>query len=328
MIENFALVEELIQTPGISGFEDDISEIFSRELENKFDENSIKDSYDNILIEKQISISGPKILICCHLDEVGFIVKKIDSESGKLFFEKTGSYPDQNLIDKKVSVATSSGVFQGKIIHDEGMNCIVLKKGSEIDQVGIGNPISLISKISQHGKNRISCNSLDDRVGCFAILEMAKKLDFEKIHGTLQIAGFSKAELGLGGIMSPVARPPDLIVYVDAVESSDIPDTDSDIQLDGGVVIPISYINDGSLAVFPKNLITVKRVAEKYKIKHQIGSIYAEDCLKKTVNNLYRVSPRIYSVLIPTRYHHSSNEMIDFRDVECCIEILSRIVNP
>jgi endoglucanase len=328
MIENISLLEELVLTPGVSGFEDDISEILSRELENKFDENSIKDSYDNFLIEKQISKSGPKILICCHLDEVGFIVKKIDFERGQIFFEKTGFIPDQNLVDKKVSVATPTGVFQGKIIQDEEKNCIELKKGSEIDQVGIGNPISLISKISRHGKNRISSKSFDDRVGCFAILEMVRQLDLDRFSGTIQIAGFSKAELGFGGIMSPMSRPPDLIVYVDAVESGDVPGSYSEILLGGGVTVPISYSNDESLAIFPKDLIIMKRVAEKYKVKNQIGTVYAEDCLKKTVKNLYHICPRIISILIPTRYHHSVVEMVDFNDISCCKDILSKMVNP
>ena len=321
MIENFDLFKELAGTSGISGFEDDVSDIFSRELENNFGTKPIKDTYDNLFTEEKSINKGPTILISCHLDEVGLIVKKIDRDNGKIYFEKVGSINNENLIGQKVSIASPVGLLSGIIDNDGQQNFIGLKKSSDIDQITIGYPISFLTKITKHGKNRISGKSFDNRVGCFAILEMIKQLDLDEIKGTLQIAGFSKAELGLGGIM-PFTHPPDFILYIDTVESGDVPNSDSDIRVGEGVVFPISYQNDGTLAICPKNLIMMEKIAEKREISHQVGSVYAEACLKNTIRNLYNLCPNILPILIPTRYHHSAIEMIDFNDLNDCIKLL------
>lgn len=326
MINNLDLFTDLIKISGISGFEDDITDLFTRELEVYFGSKVINDSYNNVFMEEKSQQEGPTILICCHLDEPGLIVKKVDPDEKKILFDQIGSLRNENLIGQKVSIATSEGMVQGFIDEKETDKFILLKKEADFSFVEVGYPVSFSTNIVELGKNRISGKSFDNRAGCYAILEMIKHLDLDQLKGTLQIAGFSKAELGLGGII-PLTKRPDHIIYVDAVESGDVPDSHSDINLGGGVVFPSGDLSGGNLLVSPKNLIKLRNFSIEGEIPHQVGSVYAECCLNTTVRNLYNLCPSISSILIPTRYHHSSVEMIDFNDVNSCISLLTNIVN-
>jgi len=63
MFENIELFKEIAETPGISGYEDGISFVLSKELENIFGKKPIQDSYGNIFIEEVCQKEEPVLLI-------------------------------------------------------------------------------------------------------------------------------------------------------------------------------------------------------------------------------------------------------------------------
>ena len=325
MIENFELLQELAETPGMSGYEDGISHVLCKELENIFINKPVKDSYENILIEEMCQNDGPTILIAAHMDEIGLTVKRVDYEEEKVYFEKMGNILDNNLIGKEVHVVTPEGLVSGIIEINEGTGKFIsLAKKSDIGKIKLGSPIFLSSTVCKHANNRISGKAFDDRIGCFAILEMLKRIDFDEINGTLQIAFLSKAELGLGGIMHLKKRP-DFILFVDAVDSGDVPGSDSDIGLGEGVVLPIIEKSTGCVLCVPKCLNIIENVARNAGIKYQAAAIHGESCLNDTVRNLYNACPNVSTVLLPVRYLHTSAELIDLYDVEECVNLLTEI---
>ena len=88
-IRNMKLLEELSLTPAISGFENDIHDIISRELEDVVDEIET-DTMGNIICTKNGDENAPTVMLASHMDEIGLMVKYINDE-GFIKFIKIGN---------------------------------------------------------------------------------------------------------------------------------------------------------------------------------------------------------------------------------------------
>jgi len=260
------------------------------------------------------------------MDEIGLITKKVDYNENKVFFEKLGEILDLSLIGTIVYVITPNGLLPGIIEQENQEMFLSLKNSVDINKIELGYPIFLSNAVINHGSNRLSGKAFDNRVGCFAILEMLKKIDFDKIQGTLQIAFLAKAEMGFGGIIDLI-KLPNSIILVDTVESGDVPGSKSDIGLGNGVILPTIDKNSGRILCPPKNLVIMEKHAKKAGIMYQAGAVYAESCLRDTMRNLYEICPNICAVLLPIRYHHTPSELLDLNDLNECINFLVTYVN-
>ena len=74
------LLKKLMFTPGISGREDKIRDVIKKEIEPYADEISV-DNVGNLIARKKGN--GKKIMLCAHMDEIGFMVTNIE-ESGMI----------------------------------------------------------------------------------------------------------------------------------------------------------------------------------------------------------------------------------------------------
>ena len=101
-IRNMKLLEELSLTPAISGFENEIREIISRELESCVDEIET-DDMGNLISTKKGEEGAPTVMLASHMDEIGLMVKYIDDD-GFIKFIKIGGINDQMLINQAVLI--------------------------------------------------------------------------------------------------------------------------------------------------------------------------------------------------------------------------------
>ena len=70
------LLEELLNTFAVSGSEGEVRKIILREIKKYFDKIYI-DKLGNLIAHKKGK--RPKVMLAAHMDEVGLIVKNIDS---------------------------------------------------------------------------------------------------------------------------------------------------------------------------------------------------------------------------------------------------------
>jgi putative aminopeptidase FrvX len=91
------LLKELTELHGPCGFEEEVAAYIANRLKNSVDSVEV-DGAGNLIVTKKGSQPGPKILIAAHMDEVGFIVKKIE-DNGLIRFEKLGGHDDRILTD-------------------------------------------------------------------------------------------------------------------------------------------------------------------------------------------------------------------------------------
>jgi putative aminopeptidase FrvX len=107
------LLKKLSNAPGVSGFEDEIREIISKELEGFVDEIKI-DEMGNFIAIKKGDPEGKKIMLAAHMDEIGLMVRYIDKK-GFIKFSKIGGINDQMLLNQDVYIQTSKGHISGVI---------------------------------------------------------------------------------------------------------------------------------------------------------------------------------------------------------------------
>lgn len=107
------LLQELTGLLGPCGHEHAVARYIAQRIEKVADEVTV-DGVGNVIATKQGALPGPTLLVSTHMDEVGFIVKKIE-ENGLIRFDKLGGHDDRILLAQRVRIGTENGVVPGVI---------------------------------------------------------------------------------------------------------------------------------------------------------------------------------------------------------------------
>src|SRR5699024_11631303 len=72
------------------------------------------DNLGSLIAKKTGDADGPKIMVAGHLDEVGFMVTRIDDD-GFVYFQTVGGWWSQVMLAQRVPIMTSKGDVTGVI---------------------------------------------------------------------------------------------------------------------------------------------------------------------------------------------------------------------
>lgn len=110
------LLKQLSEAFGVSGAEDEVRDVLRQELTNIGEIRT--DTLGNLFIEKTVKLGEPRLMLCAHMDEVGLMIKYIDT-NGLLRFNTVGGIDDRILVSKTVIVGPNKikGVIGAKAIH-------------------------------------------------------------------------------------------------------------------------------------------------------------------------------------------------------------------
>jgi tetrahedral aminopeptidase len=99
-------LKKLIETPGVPGREERVRDLIKSEIKGLFDEVRV-DPMGNMICRKRpgrkASKPAIKVLIACHIDEIGFYVRHID-DNGFLRVQNVGGFDTRNLFARRVLV--------------------------------------------------------------------------------------------------------------------------------------------------------------------------------------------------------------------------------
>ena len=101
------LMRELSLAPGVSGSEEEIAKIITRELKDVADKIET-DSMGNLIATKKGQKKAPSVMLAAHMDEIGLMVRYID-DNGFIKFSNIGGINDQMLMNQTVTVHSSVG---------------------------------------------------------------------------------------------------------------------------------------------------------------------------------------------------------------------------
>lgn len=242
------LLMKLMDAPGISGAEEKIRSIIMKEIRPYC--YSVKVDRAGNLIAHQ---KGPKptVMLAAHMDEVGLILKSIDI-NGRIHFDKVGEIDNLTLLGQRVLIETQAkkvsakknkpiqGVITTKNLSEgkssEGGDAfkeipkdedLIIDTGlgkKELRALGIrtGNYINLIQENVTLGNKKVICGkAVDDRIGCYILIELIKKCC--KIKKNEMYFVFTvQEEMGLyGAKTSAFELKPDWAIAIDVTDADD-----------------------------------------------------------------------------------------------------------
>ena len=336
------LLKELLAFVGPSGFEHDVARFIAHKAGGLAEDVQV-DGIGNVAARVRGAHPGPLTVVCAHMDEVGFIVKKIEG-NGLLRFEKLGGHDDRVLPAQRVRVRTAAGTLTGVIgtisAHMAKYDDAARVRGSaelyidigardraEALEMGVrvGDPAAWATEYERIGAGRALGKGFDDRAGCAVLLQVMAELDRSRLYGDV-VAVFSvQEEVGLRGARAARRQwEADVALAVDTTPASDTPEAmmDGTLVLGGG---PGIKVMDFSLIASRSVRDRLERVARERGIPHQfevfagIGTDGGEWATAKA-----GVPTGVLS--IPSRYAHSSAEVIDLGDLEQTKELLKHFL--
>ena len=121
---NYKLLKELCETPSVAGREGRIRNFIHEHVKAYFDEIKIDPLGSLICKINSKKKNKKKILLLCHMDEIGFLVSHINSK-GFVFVDPVGGFDPRNLFSRRVLICTEKEDIravmnpQGKPVHTQ-----------------------------------------------------------------------------------------------------------------------------------------------------------------------------------------------------------------
>ena len=282
--------------------------------------------------------SASKVMIACHIDEIGFYVRSID-DNGMLRVQNVGGFDTRNLFARRVLVQGKSdliGVMNpvGRPIHvateeerkkipkvSEFFIDLFMSKEEVSKQVRIGDPVTLIQPFQEIG-HVVTGKSLDNRVASWVAINALRKVG-KKSRYDIYYAATVQEEVGCRGAgTSAFGIEPDVGIAIDTTLACDTPGidkTDAITELGKGVAIKV--MDSGSIS--HRGLLDeFVAVAEKKKIPHQLEILPLGGTDASTMQRA-GIGRRTITLSIPTRYVHTVTEAAHKADLNAAVDLLA-----
>ncbi len=326
------LLNDLIHAHGVSGSEEDVRKIVLENIKPHVSSVDIDKMGNLIAIRKG---TKPLVMLAAHMDEVGLVVKSI-TESGRLHFTTLGGIDPLTIISQRVHIRDSKGgvvhgiittpelvdgndVYEktriGDLFIDTGLNKEELEKAG----IGVGSFVDLEQDSGHLGKESVIYGkALDDRLGCYIVLEVASRLKARASE--LAFVFTVQEEIGLyGAITSAYELDPDYAIVIDTMNSYE----SKGLRLIGKG--PCLTIKD-SLMITNKRLNKwIIDTAKKKNIPLQmdVSDLGTTDALNISISK-GGVPATVLGIAV--KNIHSTAGIVDLNDVEQAIELLVELL--
>ena len=334
---------DLLRTPSPTGFETPGQRKWAAYV-GEFADGVENDAYGSAWATLRGTATHPKtIMLEAHVDEIGFIIKYITPE-GYIHLDRIGGSDAATAKGRRLRILGDKGEVRGLIgntaIHirenrdDEKAPKIhelfVDVGASSVDDVHklgirVGHPAVFADEPEEFAKGRLVSRALDNRMGGYIIAQVMARLAKARPASTVYCVNAVQEEIGGHGAKMITHRlMPDIAVCLDVTHATDSPGIDKTkhgaVTLGGGPSITHGTCNH------PKLVERLMKVAKKEKInlQHESSSRFSGTDTDK----IYPVQEGIPSALVslPLRYMHSVVEVVDLKDVEDVIELLTAFV--
>ncbi len=314
------MIERLVDVPGVSGKEEPVRTLL-QSLLPPYARQAMRIDEGGNLIVRLGSGEQPDAAFIAHLDEIGFGLGTISSDGSVALSLKGGG--DLRLFSwQPVMVhagrGSITGVMTGRRSLDLGFSSreAVAKAG-----VSEGDTATVFKRFRRLLGDRVSARSLDDRLGCAALVEALKRLEgpARRARGTVDFVFSVGEEIGrLGAQHYSKSASPARVFPIDTFVTSDSPFESKRLayaRLGAGAVLRAF---DESGLTPTAEIARVAALARRHKIPLQLG-VTAGGNDGSVFRSLETVNVPIG---FPLRYAHSAVETADLRDAESVIDLV------
>src|SRR5690625_1658251 len=338
------MLKDLTDANAISGHEKEARDVMEKYIKPYADE-VLTDHLGSLIAKKIGDTQGPKIMVAGHLDEVGFMVTRIDKD-GFLYFQTIGGWWNQVMLAQRVTIMTKEGNLTGVIgskpphiltpeqrkkpveIKDMFIDIGASSK-EEAEKFGVrpGDSVVPYFEFTQmKNEKMLLAKAWDNRIGCAIAIKVLKQLQNEKHPNTVFGVGTIQEEVGLRGAKTSAHLiKPDLAFGVDVGIAGDTPgvsDKDADSKLGKG---PQIILYDASMISHKGVRDLVVKTAEEKEIPFQYASM-AKGGTDSGAIHLTADGVPALSITIATRYIHSHAAMLHRDDFENAEKLIVEVI--
>lgn len=327
----YTTLQKLCACPSVSGREDRVRALLTERI-TPFADEVYTDNLGNLIARKKGAGEGPSVMLCAHMDEIGFFVT---------FIEESGM----------IRVATAGGIScvasaYGQVISERGVRGVLVPEGKVkpadltadklyID-IGVKSRKEAEKKISvgdffvaEGGVRRLSgkrvCGRpLDDRVGCATLLAIAEELWQTSLAGDVFYVFSVQEEVGCRGARpATFALRPDYALCFDVTGTGDTPGAGTmACSLGGGAAVKIK---DNSVICHEEVVTRLCALAKEKGIPYQ-RELLTYGGTDTSAMQMTGAGSRAGALSIPCRYIHSGVETCDLADAEACAALAAEFV--
>lgn len=345
MDEQLKMLKALTDAKGIPGNEREVREVFRSYIEPVSDTFEL-DGLGSAIAAKVGDAAGPKVMIAGHLDEVGFMVTRID-DKGFIRFQTVGGWVSQVMLAQKVTIITRSGeeivgVIGSKPPHvisaAERQKAFPIKDmfidvgamdKEEVESFGIRPGDMIVPSFDftvMKNEKFLLAKAWDNRIGLAIAIEVLKNLQKENHPNTVYGVGTVQEEVGTRGARTSAHFiQPDIGFGVDVGIAGDTPGvtpTEATSKMGKG---PQIILYDATMVAHAGLRNFVTDVADELEIPYQFEAIPMGGTDSGPIHLTGDGVPSL-SITIATRYIHSHSSMLHRDDFENAVKLITEVV--
>ncbi|WP_018307381.1 M42 family metallopeptidase [Desulfitobacterium hafniense] len=328
------LLKILSELNGTSGAEKEIRQALAAELEPCVHSLST-DKIGNLIVQKNPSLSGPKVMIAAHMDEVALMITAITAD-GFLKFQPVGGIDPRILVSKPLKINALTGVIGAKAIHlqkpkerEQALTIeqlyidIGAKSKEEAEKhVKIGDYAYFFTEMERLGQGYLKGKAFDDRVGCAILAQLLKRDYALNLIGAFTV----QEEVGLrGATVAAYHVQPDFAIVLEGTVSAQMMEVEEGEWVTEPGKGPALSMLDNSTLYQPQLLRQVIDLAEKMGIPYQLrrGHSGGNDAGRI---HLSREGIPTIALSVPCRYIHSTASVLAEKDIEHTLNLVDGIL--
>ncbi len=332
------ILKELSEAIAVSGKEDPVRKLILPAIEAHVTDIRIDALGSVTALQKGSGDSGLRVMICAHMDEVGFMLTGIDAD-GLLRFSAVGGIDDRILPGLRVKVGDNQipGCIIWVPIHRNRDQTVVKINALRIDigatskdnaagQVKPGDRVGFATTFMEIGAKTLRGKAFDDRVGCSLLVDVLQAGPYPV---DVLAAFTTQEEIGLRGAqVAAQFLNPDLAIVLEGTTANDLPDPLADpddafpvnptARMGGG---PVLTAMDRSLVVNPKVLALIRQAAEASGIPYQFKTYLGGGTDGGAIHTAFG-GHKTAVISMPCRYIHSPTAYLNRDDYDNVLRLV------
>ncbi len=337
------LLKQLTELPGVPGREERVRDFIKRYARSMFDEQRT-DAMGNLICRKAPGRKPArgkkplKVMIACHMDEIGFYVSAID-EGGRLRLANVGGFDTRTLFARRVLVQGKKdliGVLTPAAKPTHLLTPEDRKKIPEVSDffvdlmmdprqvkrlVDVGDPVTLCQETMTLGE---ACcgKAMDNRVASWVALNAVKKAGKRSPYDVYYV-GTVQEEVGCRGAgTSAFGIEPDIAVALDVTLACDMPGVSAEERVTTFGKGAAIKLMDSSVICDRKLVDELVKIARRKKIPYQLEVLPRGGTDTATIQRS-RAGVRSVAISVPCRYVHTVVESVHRKDLQAAVDLLA-----
>lgn len=323
------LMKTLTAVRGISGYEKAVSDKLMMTAAPLCD-RVYNDALGSLIAYRQGSApenERRRIMLCAHMDEIGFLVTMIDDNG----FVRVAPVGGINTVAAAYTIVVFGNGVKGILVPESGTAVSDLKVEKLYVDIGakdrreaerkvkIGDFCALEGSLTRLCGRRIAGRPLDDRIGCAVLCKIAEQLKGREVRDDVYFVFSVQEEVGLRGAGSAAygIRPDAAIVYDVTLTGDGIGAKPMACVVGGGAAIKLK---DRSLICDRPFADELAQTAKESGIKTQFEILLAGGTDTAAIQ-ISGAGVKVAALSVPCRYVHTGVEMIDLTDAEACADL-------